>query len=946
MMRSPWAWMVVGIAIMLVTSWWGPMARALALWSGGVGGANVEISVWSTSSDPERDQQIARGFSEVYPDAALSIRFRESSTVGEAVYVSFLSGNPPDVMDMPLNQIEESVAAGLIRPLDDLLERALAEDPEFLNRRLGRELEVVRFRANPDHPIIRDWHERGEKSLEAARLLAMDGRVVGFARLGSAATLTWNRRLVREAGALFPELLNEDGQPRAPRTWKELRHFAALVSEWSRQRFGAENSERPFGMVVQGQRPRDMWRGIGPLAATAGADGFDYVEGRWAWDQPGILGAMALMMVIQGDGSVLPGTAGRDYEPPRTLLAMGRAAFLIDGAHAAMRGAMTVPDRIADIAVAPIPMPWSNESEREELREFLGFDVPQGRNVREMGTRVSVITTGAATAEKAEAAWNWMHYGMRREIQLSGIATHYGQPSSRDVAEWLWESEDVEAQAIRERMQPFQTEVWHAVDAGAPWPNNPGHSPIAGIPEPAAQIHAAFLRAEGRTMDEGQLRGVMSDLADGLRRFTEATNRDLQERIASGMVDPQAYMIPNWNPAQPEQGFVFQNSFIREGASERIADLRAALPAELAEAPWFITQHRIWLQMAGVAAMLALIALSVLVYLLVRHLRLQGAQRRELWSDFRRQRVPWYFVAPFLVMTAVFVLWPAVSMFWLSMFSGTGQGSLSYVGASQYARLLSDGTFWGEVVPNSLIYMLVVAGGEVVFGLSLALLLNLPLRAGGFYRTLMFIPMVTSMAVVSIIFFGLLAGPESGINKMLGNIGLGFLTTTSEGLPIDWLHDERVRFLGIPAPLWSVMGVAIWSGLAHTTILCLAGLQSVPKDLYEAAKVDGAGALTRFWRITIPAILPLLIIIIFNSLVGAARHFGTVYIMTGGHHGTEIASTYIYKWGFQRTDSQVPDLGYAATLGVAYMMLLLVITVFNLWAVVHRWRRRLGGGKL
>lgn len=943
MMRSPWSWAIVGLALLLLGSWWGPIARTLALYSGGHGGAEVEISVWSTSSDPERDQQIAQSFSDEYPEAALSIRFRESSTVGEAIYVSFLSGNPPDIMDMAMNQIEESIASGLIRPIDDLLAQALAEDPEFLERRLGRELEVVRYRANPQHPIIRAWQEDGQRELEAARLLAMDGRVVGFASLGSASTLTWNRRLVRQAGVMFPELLDEEGQPRPPRSWLELRRFAWYVSEWGRQTYAADDPNRPYGMVVQGQRPRDLWRGIGPLAATAGADGFDYAAGRWAWHQPGIVGAFALLAAIQNDGSVLPGTAGRDYEPPRTLLAMGRAAFLLDGSHAALRGAVTVPDRIQDIAVAPVPQPWQNDTERQELRDDLGVDVPQGTNIREMGTRVTVMTTGARSATKAQAAWNWMHYRNNREQQIEGIATHYSQPRSRDVAEWLFHSDEPEARRVREQLQPFQWEVWDAVEAGAPWPTAPGHAPIAGIPEPQALMHSLFLRFEGRKLAPSDLEAVIAEVRAGLRDFSDATNQDLDQRIDSGKVDPDYYTIPDWDPSTPGEGLAYQAHYRRDGDRAAVAALTQQLPEQRRQQPWFQEVNRGWIQVVGVAVMLAAIAFAVLFHIVLRHVRMRIEERPQLWADVRRNKHVWIFAGPFVLMTAAFVLWPAVSMLWLSLFTGTGQGSLSWAGAEQYARLLGDGTFWGEVLPNSLIYMLVVAGGEVVFGLSLALLLSLPLRAGGMYRTLMFIPMVTSMAVISIIFFGLLAGPDSGVNKMLDNVGLSFLATTSDGAAIDWLHDERVRILGIPAPLWSVMAVAIWGGLPHTTILCLAGLQSVPKDLYEAARVDGAGAITRFRRITIPVMLPLLLIIIFNSLVGAARHFGTVYIMTGGHHGTEIASTYIYKWGFQRTDTQVPDLGYAATLGVAYMLLLLVITAFNMWLVAKRWRRRLGG---
>ncbi|TVR11108.1 MAG: ABC transporter permease subunit [Planctomycetota bacterium] len=943
--RAPALWLCVGLALLFLGNCWGPIAHSLSLWNHSGEMVRTEVSVWSTSSDPEREQQIARRFSQHVENAAVSIRFRESSTVGEAIYVSFLSGNPPDVMDIPLNQLDESVSSGLIRPMDDLLEQALADDPDFLERRLGGALELVRYQASPHHPIIRAWAERGERELEAARMLAMHGRVVGFAGLGPADTLTWNRRLVARAGEMFPDLLDENGEPRPPETWAELRQHAQWVSEWSRQTFAPDASDRPYGMVVQGQRPRDLWRGIGPLAATAGAMGFDFSRGQWDWAQPGIIGAYTLFLKLQNDGSVLPGTGGRDYEEPRTLLAQGRAAYLIDGFWAANRGAITVPERVEDIASAPLPVPWRNAAEREEITTMLGLDdLPLGQPMRQMGTRVSVLTTGLRDQRDAEVAWQWMHRNQVRDEQLDGIVNHFSQPTTRDVAQWIYHSDDPEAVQLRQQMPRFQSEVWEAMTRGQAWPTNPGHGPVAGADEPAVAMHGAYLASEGRHLDDQHFAEHLQAIINALQTFTDATNRDLERRVEQGIVDPQAFAIPDWDPQRSADAFAWQRQFVRPEDQALLAALQERLPEHL-DQPWFIQHRRGWLHIVGVACVMLLMALTALVVIWRRHLAIRPEERQAFRREVVATRYGWYFAAPMLLLAAVFVIWPAISMVWLSFFTGTGQGSLQWSGAEQYARLLGDGTFWGEVLPNSLIYMFVVAGAEVAIGLSIALLLNLSLRAGGLYRTLIFIPMVTSMAVVSIVFFGILAGRDSGINNMIAGVGLEWLITDSDGVRIDWLNDERVRILGIPAPLWSVMMVAIWSGLPSVVILCLAGLQSVPKDLYEAAKVDGAGPWTRFWRITIPGILPLLLIIVFNSLVNAARHFGTVYIMTGGYHGTEIASTYIYKWGFQRTDNQVPDLGYAAALGVAYMGILLVIASGNLWVVMRRWKARLGGGQ-
>lgn len=931
--RAPAIWLFVGLAIVLLTSFWPPIARAL---SNRAGLAVSEVSVWSTSSDPEREQRIAEDFARQHPEARIAIRFRESSTVGEAVYIGFLSGNPPDVMDVPLPQLDEMVANGMVLPLDDQLAAALAAEPDFLDRRLGRDLEVVRWRCNPDHPMLAAFARDGSFATEAARMLAMDGRVVGFSAMAGGAVMTWNRRVVEAAGAMFPELLGPDGRPRPPQTWLELRRHAWCVAEWSRRTHAP--GDRVAGMVVQGQKPRDIMRGLQPLAATAGATGFDFAAGRYAWDAPGITAAAALLLAIQDDGSVLGGTAARDYEAPRTLLAQGRAAYLIDGSHAAPRGASTVPDRIPDIAVAPVPMPWADEEGRAALDRLAGVDVPLGSRLRDMGSRVTVITAGASSAAERTAAWTWMNFGRTRERQLDAIINHRQLPTTRDVADWLYASADPEATALRGRLAPFQPEVWRAVELGRPWPIDPGHGPVAGLPEPASILHRAFLGAEGRSLGPEGMQAVLNEVGSGLAAFTEAINRDLDARLASGAVDAGAYAIPDWDPRDPEAGFRYQREHRRAGEGERVAALRERLPASLRTPPP-PGGARGWIHAAAIAMILAGLAGGYLLWWWWRSLSATAEERAWLRRSIVQNRHVWLFAGPGIVLASIFVFYPAISLLWLSLFTGTGQGSLVWAGTAQYARLAGDGTFWGQVLPTTLAYMVVVAGLELVLGLGLAMLLSLPLRGQAGYRTLMFVPMVTSLAVVAVIAQGLLAGRDSALNLGLAAIGLPVLD--GAGLPIDWLHSDE-RFLGLPIPLWSVMSVAIWSGLPGVTILCMAGLQSVPADLYEAAKVDGAGPWTRFRRITVPAMLPVLAIILFNSLVGAARHFGTVYVLTEGEGGTDIAATYIYKWGFKRTDAQVPDLGYAATLGVAYMAILAIAAGANMAVAVRRWRAKLG----
>jgi ABC-type sugar transport system permease subunit len=299
------------------------------------------------------------------------------------------------------------------------------------------------------------------------------------------------------------------------------------------------------------------------------------------------------------------------------------------------------------------------------------------------------------------------------------------------------------------------------------------------------------------------------------------------------------------------------------------------------------------------------------------------------------------FVLPGLLAILAFALYPSLYQVRLALHRGDGLGPMTWVGAENFLRILRPGTpgfdsvFWSRVLPNTFAYMLVVTAGQLALGLLLASLLNLPLRANRVYRVLFFIPLVTSLATVSVILIGLLKGEQSGLNEFLRWIGLGDLPyrlglVDRPGAAHDWL--------GPRTDLGTLMAVAIWHGLPYTIILMLAGLQSISPELYEAAKVDGAGAWGRFAHITLPEMAPLLAVIAFTSLVGAARAFSLVFVMTEGGvaHSSELVATYLFKWGFMRPDGREADLGYASALGIVYAAMLAVLTFANVAMIARR----------
>jgi ABC-type sugar transport system permease subunit len=313
-------------------------------------------------------------------------------------------------------------------------------------------------------------------------------------------------------------------------------------------------------------------------------------------------------------------------------------------------------------------------------------------------------------------------------------------------------------------------------------------------------------------------------------------------------------------------------------------------------------------------------------------------------------RAGWHgyvFVLPGLVAIFAFAIYPSLYQFYLAFHKGDGLGVMQYVGWENFRRILDftsddfDVDFWTKVVPNTLIYMGGTVFAQITVGLFFASLLNLPLKANRVYRVLFFVPLVTSLAIVSVIMIGLLRGPGSGLNEVLDWVGLGNLPywlglVEEPGKAYDWL--------GPQTGLWLVMAVGAWHGLPARIILLLAGLQSIEPQLYEAAKVDGASAWQRFWHVTIPEILPILVVIAFMALVQAARAFSVVFVLTRGGPGdrsSELVATYIFKWGFMKPEGQEANLGYASALGIVYSLMLAALTFTNVMIVARRWKRRL-----
>jgi alpha-1,4-digalacturonate transport system permease protein len=283
-----------------------------------------------------------------------------------------------------------------------------------------------------------------------------------------------------------------------------------------------------------------------------------------------------------------------------------------------------------------------------------------------------------------------------------------------------------------------------------------------------------------------------------------------------------------------------------------------------------------------------------------------------------------FFLLPNMAVFGVFVLLPLVLNIAYSMTTG---GALflserTFVAGAQYARLLTcenyadigtceEDQFW-TALRNTALFVAVQVALLIVTATITALILNRDLRARSFWRAVFFFPVLLSPVVVGLIWRWIL--DRNGVlNAGLDAVGL---------TPVNWLLERNWAFL-------SAVGVTIWAHLGFYALILLAGLQAIPRDLYEAAEMDGTPPARVFWRITLPLLMPNMLVVIVLALIRAVQVFDEAFVLTGGGPGTAtlFLTQYIYEVGFA---SLLKNPGLAAAASILMGGVLVVLTLVQL----------------
>lgn len=285
--------------------------------------------------------------------------------------------------------------------------------------------------------------------------------------------------------------------------------------------------------------------------------------------------------------------------------------------------------------------------------------------------------------------------------------------------------------------------------------------------------------------------------------------------------------------------------------------------------------------------------------------------RRRLPRGWRNALIGWSFILPNLIGFVAITLVPVVAAFALSFASWDGYNPPSWVGLKNFRRLFKDDATM-TALRNTVYYAVGHVPLTMLASLGLALLLNRKMRGVAFFRAVAFFPYITSLVAVAIV-WNMLFNPQFGpVNQFLGWFGVhgpGWTTSTTWAMP-------------------AVIATSVWRDMGYYMILFLAGLQAIPKELYEAAEVDGANAWHRFRAVTVPGLRPTTFLVLILLTVQSFKVFDLIFVMTQGGPGdaTLVLSQQIYQTGI--VDG---EYGYASAISVLLFALVLVLTLTQFW---------------
>lgn len=272
--------------------------------------------------------------------------------------------------------------------------------------------------------------------------------------------------------------------------------------------------------------------------------------------------------------------------------------------------------------------------------------------------------------------------------------------------------------------------------------------------------------------------------------------------------------------------------------------------------------------------------------------------------------VPYLFVLPNMVVFGLFTIWPAINGFNISLYDSRNGRTFTPAGLDNYREILADPEF-RSVVLHTVVFVIGFVAATVVLATTLALALNTQHRGRGALRAAYFLPVVISPVVVGLIWSWALTRQNGLVNTVLSGIGMG---------KPGWLTDPDLA-------MTSTIVVGLWTHLGFYAMILLAGLQAIPANLYEAARIDGASGRQQIRAITLPLLRPTMLVVIVLSTITGFQAFDFIYTLTGG--GPVGATTLIVQYIYEKAFQSPIQYGLAAAGGVLFFVAVFAVTLVN-----------------
>lgn len=302
---------------------------------------------------------------------------------------------------------------------------------------------------------------------------------------------------------------------------------------------------------------------------------------------------------------------------------------------------------------------------------------------------------------------------------------------------------------------------------------------------------------------------------------------------------------------------------------------------------------------------------------------------------------PWFYLLPAVIIIFLFRFIPIIMSFVISFYEWNITGIGNFVGFDNYVKLIYDKEFWNSML-NTFYLVIFVVPLTIIFSLTFAVFLNQIKRLKSFFRLIYFVPFVTSLVALSIV-WKIIFNQQTGLaNAVLNIFGIEPLRWLAESKGIFVLLFENFGitlpdYLGGPSlALFAIIMVTVWRSIGYNTIIYLAGLQGIPTSYYEAAEIDGANKFKQFFKLTLPLISPTTYYVLMMTTITTFQVFAQVYMMTGPPIGgpagtTKVIVYYIFESGF----GEAQNLAYASAVALVLFAIILALTMIQKYMEKH-----------